>query len=99
MIPKSLTAAILPQRSRTTDENCLGGPALCRQLCPKSAADAIVVAWFYDVFLLLVATGFLQVDGLRYFGSGSFSKWLLSFGCVIAPLLAGNRQFSAFTLA
>ena len=57
------------------------------------------MARFYDVFLLLLVTGFLQVDGLHCFGSGSFSKWSRSFVYVIAPLLAGNRQFAAFTLA
>jgi hypothetical protein len=66
---------------------------------PGSSADAIVVAWFYAVLLLLVATGFLPLDGLHCFGSGSFSKWPLAIGCVIAPLLVGDRQFAAFTLA
>ena len=41
---------------------------------PALPADAIVVAWFYSVLLLLFVTGFLQVDGLHCFGSGSFSK-------------------------
>jgi len=66
---------------------------------PASPADAEVVSRFYDVFLLLLATGFLPVDSLHCFGSGSFSKFRLSFGYVIAPLLAGNRQFAAFMLA
>jgi hypothetical protein len=65
---------------------------------PASPADAKVVARFYDVFLLLLATGFLPVDSLHCFGSG-ISKLRLSFGYVIAPLLAGNRQFAAFMLA
>ena len=44
---------------------------------PASPADAEVVSWFYDVFLLLLATGFLPVDSLHCFGSGSFSKFHL----------------------
>ena len=66
---------------------------------PALPADAIVVAWFYDVLLLLLVSRVLPVDGLHCFGSGSFSKWPLSFVYVIVPLLAGNRQFAAFTLA
>ncbi len=72
---------------------------LLQTSCLALPADAKVVARFYDVLLLLLASRFLPVDGLHCFGSGSFSKWPLSFEYVIAPLLAGNRQFSAFTLA
>jgi hypothetical protein len=64
-----------------------------------SPAHAEVVSRFYDVFLLLLATGFLPVDSLYCFGSGSFSNFRLSFGYVIAPLLAVNRQFAAFLFA
>jgi|HubBroStandDraft_6_1064221.scaffolds.fasta_scaffold39164_3 hypothetical protein len=40
-----------------------------------SSAEAKVVTWFYDVFLLLLATGFLPVDGVHCFGCGNFSQW------------------------
>jgi hypothetical protein len=66
---------------------------------PALPADAIVVAWVCAVLLLLLVTGSLQVDGLHCFGSGSFSKWPLALGCVIATLLVGNRQLATFTLA
>ena len=39
-----------------------------------SPAHAEVVPRFYDVFLLLVATGFFLVNGLHGFESGSLSK-------------------------
>ncbi len=71
----------------------------CDEPTPESATDAKVVARFDDVLLLLLLTWFLPVDGLGCFRSGSFSNFRLSFEYVIAPLLAGNRLFVAFTLA
>lgn len=77
----------------------------CRKLTPPankvppSPADAQVVTRFDDVLLLLLASQILVVNGLHCFGSGSFSNFRLSFEYVIAPLLACNWVFSAFTLA
>ena len=48
-------------------------------------ADAEVVARFYDVFLLLLATGVLPVDSLHCFGSGSFSKCPFPSGTLSHP--------------
>jgi hypothetical protein len=64
-----------------------------------SPADAQVVTRFDDVLLLLLASRILSVDRLHCFGSGSLSNFRLSFEYVIARQLAGNRLFSAFTLA
>ncbi len=66
---------------------------------PESAADAKVVAWFYDVVLLFVASWLLVVKGLHCFGGRSFSKCSPSFGYVATALLVGNWQIAAFTLA
>jgi hypothetical protein len=62
----------------------------------KSCAKS-VVAWFYAVLLLV--TGFLKVDGLYCFESGSLSKWSPSCGYVAAALLVGNRQLATFAFA
>jgi hypothetical protein len=66
---------------------------------PESSADAKAVAHFYDVLLLLLVTCILRVHSLHCLGSGTFPWWSRSFEYVTVPLLAGNRQFSAFTLA
>jgi hypothetical protein len=66
---------------------------------PASPADAQVVTRFDDMLLILLASRIVPVDGLHCFGSGSFSNFRLSPEYVIARLLAGNRLFSAFTLA
>jgi hypothetical protein len=58
---------------------------LLQTSCLALPADAEVVARFYDVFLLLLATGFFPVDRLHCFGNRSLSKWPLSFVCVVAP--------------
>jgi hypothetical protein len=47
--------------------------------CVALPADAVVVARFYDVFLLLLATVFFPVDRLHCFGNRSLSKWPLAF--------------------
>ncbi len=89
------SAALLPRTARTHYSDA-GGNSSQEQFF-ESPADAIVVAWLYDLLMLLIASRVLTVDGLHCFGS--FSQWPLSFDCVVAPLLAGNRQFAAFTLA
>jgi hypothetical protein len=83
---------------RATDANQNGYVVRVVALRSGLPADAVVVSRFYDVFLLLLATGFFPVDGLHCFGSGSFSTPGSHEVSTSAQIFTIRRQFLDTTI-